>query len=408
MLLVHQHVGEPNEDTTADGGWRILFSFDAQWPTRHGNYFWSELTPNNSTGAVWLTITNLAVRPASTNTDYAATNIGHLFLPQTPETFGYDLDGNLTNDGRWTFTWDAENRLTKIESRTDTPVASKKRLAFTYDAQWRRTQKIVYTNNASNYVAQYTNRFIYDGWNLVAVLDGGNNLLQSFVWGTDLSGTMQGAGGVGGLVSTTVHEGANAGTYFYAYDGNGNVVALVNAANGSVVARYEYSPFGEVIRATGTMARVNPFRFSTKYQDDETDLLYYGYRYYSANTGRWLNQDPIEERGGLNLYGFVGNDGINDSDFAGLRSWGTCIRQKVFHELKDNNNVNSIFDLGLNSLLDSSDANFTGGMLSAIQNDPAMRALDNRVIGMAREKANSALFNSMSGGCVRISFGGVG
>ena len=51
-------------------------------------------------------------------------------------------------------------------------------------------------------------------------------------------------------------------------------------------------PFGEVLRATGPMAKANPFRFSTKYQDDETDLLYYGYRYYSASTGRWMSSGP--------------------------------------------------------------------------------------------------------------------
>jgi RHS repeat-associated protein len=56
-------------------------------------------------------------------------------------------------------------------------------------------------------------------------------------------------------------------------------------------------PFGEVLRATGPMAKANPFRFSTKFQDDETDLLYYGYRYYSTSTGRWLNRDPLEEIG---------------------------------------------------------------------------------------------------------------
>jgi len=49
------------------------------------------------------------------------------------------------------------------------------------------------------------------------------------------------------------------------------------------------------------MAKGNPFRFSSKYQDDETDLLYYGLRYYSPSTGRWLNHDPIEEEGGINL-----------------------------------------------------------------------------------------------------------
>ena len=63
---------------------------------------------------------------------------------------------------------------------------------------------------------------------------------------------------------------------------------MVNAANGTTAATYVYGPFGEVMRMTGPMARLNPFRFSTKYDDDETDLLYYGYRYYNPSTGRWL------------------------------------------------------------------------------------------------------------------------
>jgi RHS repeat-associated protein len=66
------------------------------------------------------------------------------------------------------------------------------------------------------------------------------------------------------------------------------------------------------------MANLNPFRFSTKYQDDETDLVYYGYRYYNASTGRFLNQDPIGEQGGLNLYGFCGNNPVKNNDFLGL------------------------------------------------------------------------------------------
>lgn len=68
------------------------------------------------------------------------------------------------------------------------------------------------------------------------------------------------------------------------------------------------------------MAKANPFRFSTKYQDDETDLLYYGYRYYNASTGRWLSRDPIEERGGKNLYGFARNDAIDHWD-----RFGKCV-----------------------------------------------------------------------------------
>ena len=48
-------------------------------------------------------------------------------------------------------------------------------------------------------------------------------------------------------------------------------------------------------------------------------MAYYGYRYYDPKTGRWPSRDPIEEEGGLNLYGFVGNDGVNWWDRLGLR-----------------------------------------------------------------------------------------
>ncbi|MDR3564040.1 MAG: RHS repeat-associated core domain-containing protein, partial [Negativicutes bacterium] len=141
----------------------------------------------------------------------------------------------------------------------------------------------------------------------------------------DLSGSQQGAGGVGGLLSMTVYASTNAGTYFYSIDGNGNVAALVNAVNGTLGAQYEYGPFGEVIRQTGPMAKMNPIRFSTKYQDDESDLLYYGYRYYKPSTGIWASRDPIEERGGRNVYGFLRNDPLNKSDRLGLLSVGQHI-----------------------------------------------------------------------------------
>jgi RHS repeat-associated protein len=65
------------------------------------------------------------------------------------------------------------------------------------------------------------------------------------------------------------------------------------------------------------MAKANPLRFSTKYQDDETDLLYYGYRYYNASTGRWLSRDPMQERGGVNVYSFLSNDSVGYADFLG-------------------------------------------------------------------------------------------
>jgi RHS repeat-associated protein len=137
------------------------------------------------------------------------------------------------------------------------------------------------------------------------------------VWGLDLSGSVQGAGGVGGLLWET-SSGSPSGTYFASYDGNGNVVALTDVGTGATAAQYEYGPFGEVIRKSGPASGVNPFRFSTKYQDEETDLVYYGYRYYNAGTGRWMSRDHVGERGGCNLYGFVCNSAPGRTDPFGL------------------------------------------------------------------------------------------
>ena len=80
---------------------------------------------------------------------------------------------------------------------------------------------------------------------------------------------------------------------------NGNVSEVIDSASGENVAHYEYGPFGEVTAASGDLARGNPFRFSSKYWDDETGLGYWGYRYYSPGRGRWLLRDPIEEKGFL-------------------------------------------------------------------------------------------------------------
>ena len=104
------------------------------------------------------------------------------------------------------------------------------------------------------------------------------------------------------------------GVHFAAFDGNGNVAGLVKATDGTTSAVYEYGPFGELLRATGPMSKANPLRFSTKYQDDETDLLYYGYRYYNASVGRWIGRDPLGEGAGANLYEYTHNNALSNTD----------------------------------------------------------------------------------------------
>jgi RHS repeat-associated protein len=230
----------------------------------------------------------------------------------------YDFDGNLTDDGSKVFEWDGENRLKTVKRKSDNAVIA----TYTYDDQSRRVRAIT-TGVAAQGATDRT--FLFDGWNAVAqfTYSGSSHALhQTYVWGLDLSGSEQGAGGVGGLLIER-DAGTNA-AYWPSYDTNGNVMRLVKASDGSVAASYEYDPFGNLLSMSGPYAASNPWRFSTKYAHAETGWYYYGYRYYNPLLGRWVNRDPIGEIGGLNLYKFVRNIPINKIDYFGLYTETNC------------------------------------------------------------------------------------
>ena len=129
--------------------------------------------------------------------------------------------------------------------------------------------------------------------------------VRRFTWGRDLGGGLESAGGIGGLLAVDDDNGTTTGTsptaddmrYVYAYDANGNVGQLVDwaasSASTSLKAKYEYDVYGNLTARTGSYEAVNPFRFSTKYWDDETGLGYWGYRYYEPRLGRWMSRDPL-------------------------------------------------------------------------------------------------------------------
>jgi RHS repeat-associated protein len=190
-------------------------------------------------------------------------------------------------------------------------------IEFQYDELGRRISKDVYDGVDTSTSLVSSTIFFYGGWNLIAEVDdsgASEEVVRTYTWGLDLSGSDQGAGGVGGLLM--VHEGSK--THFVAMDGNGNVSALTDGT--TVTAEYEYGLFGEVLKVLGEIGDEMPIRFSSKYQDFETGLVYYGYRYYSNQLGRWLNRDPIQEDGGVNILNFVYNDSVNNYDVLGLSS----------------------------------------------------------------------------------------
>jgi RHS repeat-associated protein len=274
-----------------------------------GEYFWRAVPVSNSSAPVYPTMSVVATEGAN-----STTNSGKVYLGPVQENFSYDLDGNLTADSRWDYTWDLENRLKRMETRSAAITAGvpRTRLDFAYDAEGRRTQKSVLTNwNGSVYQATNVTRFLYDpgiqtggGWNLLAEVDGANNVRRSYAWGLDLMGNLETEGNIGGLLMVVDHTGGSAVCHFAAYDGNGNLTALVKTDQ-TVAARYEYGPFGEPIRLTGALAKANPFRWSTKFTDEESGLVDYGCRFYSPSLGRWISRDPIEEGDTRNLYALL-------------------------------------------------------------------------------------------------------
>jgi hypothetical protein len=154
------------------------------------------------------------------------------------ETFSHDLDGNMTVDANAVYTWDAENRLSSVTPGS--PVSGSKKLEFKYDYLGRRVEKAVkvYTNSWPTSPTT-TERFVYDGWNVVITLSG-TTLASKFTWGLDLSGALQGAGGISGLLAWT----AGTSGYWYFYDGNGNVTELVSASAATLAVHYEYDSYG--------------------------------------------------------------------------------------------------------------------------------------------------------------------
>ena len=290
---------------------------------QQGGYFAGTVAADNHQVPVDVPVDITAVRQGAANSGAMDMRTGSVFVPRTPEQFGYDLDGNLTGDGHWTYIWDGENQLVGMEALGGLPAAERKKLAFRYDDTGRRVQKRVWTWNAGagTYEATTDTIFACDGWNLAAEVDGANSgaTLRSYLWGSDLSGSPQDAGGTGGLLAVVDHAAnPDPQSYFACFDGSGNVGALIKAVDGSTGALYDYAAFGETIKMVGTISAENPIQFSSKCKDWETGLVYYGARYYDSSLGRWLSREPSGEFDGPNPFAFLRNHASDFADVLGL------------------------------------------------------------------------------------------
>ncbi len=279
---------------------------------RHGAYFYGGDDADNSANA---TFKELAVEATTDSARHAQT--GSVFVAKSPEEFTYDADGNLTSDGRFRYTWNGENRLIRAEELYAPDTRDAYVITYAYDHQGRMVRKDITTTTSAQIKSI---SYLWDGYNIIreTTLEAEQSASISTkinIWGIDLNGTLQGAGGVGGLLAVTDNDT----TYIPTYDANGNVSEYINDADGAIAAHYDYSQFGEQILASGDLANFFTHRFSTKPFCLYVRLMEYQYRKYNPELGRWLSRDPIEEKGGVNLYVFCGNAPQLNNDSLGLK-----------------------------------------------------------------------------------------
>ncbi|MDD2231020.1 MAG: hypothetical protein PHY48_16655, partial [Candidatus Cloacimonetes bacterium] len=269
-----------------------------------------------------------SVYTANHRNQYTAVNTG-----ETSASLAHDDDGNMTWDGqKWHHTYDGENRL--IASKPDYWDTTNGACMFEYEYNHKnlRVEKIKkqlsdreagYPMNPSANPGTWnpleTRHYIWDGFNIAAeiiidhIIPATN--INYYTWGIDLSGTLQGAGGVGGLLCDTKTSSTGTNTYLAVGDANGNITEYIDNT-GAVAAHGEHSTFGET-KLSGAQKDDFTHWFSSKPFDKETGFVVYQRRYYEPILCRWLSTDPITEDGGLNLYGVTYNNSINLFDILG-------------------------------------------------------------------------------------------
>ena len=211
------------------------------------------------------------------------TNTFNLDNQTTTSGYTYDRSGNPTTYQANSLTFDPENRLTGYNSTTQTDA---------YDGDGLRAWK--QTGSGKTY-------FLYDGDQAVTAFNAGTSTTTTF--------------GPNGLLSAHPRFGSSV---FYTFDLQGNVSERLDGS-GNVLSTDAYDAFGT--RTSTVSPQPDPWGYGAQagyYTDVETGLILCTHRFYDPSTGRWLTRDPIGYEGGINLYGYTGNNPVNESDPSGF------------------------------------------------------------------------------------------
>ena len=299
------------------------------------------------------------------------TQLKYTSLSGTPAfNYTYDSKGNIatytaSGKSKITYTYDANNQLTKADGATDYSYsydnagnitkAVKNGTTYTYtygDSAWKDLLT-AYNGSSITYDTIGNPTAYYNGWNFtwehgreMATATNGTTTL-SFKYDANGLRTSKTVNGVvhnyfyygGKLLRETYGSNIldfyydasgvpymleyNGTIYYYVTNAQGDVIRIVNSG-GTSVADYEYDPYGASVVASGTLATINPLRYRGYVYDKESGLYYLQSRYYDPNTGRFINADAYAATGqgllGNNMFAYCLNDPVSRIDVSGTES----------------------------------------------------------------------------------------
>ena len=282
--------------------------------TRNGKYFKKAVPVSNAVASKEANLEFNAVKfDAAQDKDIVNTIAGKYYVAKTPQAFTYDDDGNMLTNGEWTYTWNGENRMVQAVKDNTT------KIEFKYDYMGRRFEKKKYTWVSNAWQLDTVEKYVWNSYNIVAIYNASTILQKTMLYGLDINGGLQTAGGVGGLV--LVNDVVNSKNYLPLYDGNGNVRVYLDSADNSVAAEYDYDPGTNFTVKAGIQADELAAIGSFSSMPYESTIKAFIYPIRIVKDGRFLSRDPMDIMGGVNLFNFVSNDIINNWDYLGLIGW---------------------------------------------------------------------------------------
>jgi RHS repeat-associated protein len=240
-------------------------------------------------------------------------------------SLSYDANGNLTQKQNTTdandktlYSWDASNRLSQLQQSGAAPIAA----TFLYDAYGRRIQASITRGVPSASNLPDTVQYLYEGQQALGEIRNGN-LSHRLLTGLSLDETIA-------RVAINNGQADNANTRIYMTDALNSVIAqLASDSNATVQTSYAYSPYGQT-EQIGPDATSSTSQYTSR-ENDQTGLYFYRARYYDPVLKRFISEDPIGLRGGMNSHAYVGGESAELHRCPGVKSQpelSRCWRQQ--------------------------------------------------------------------------------